>query len=125
MKTSFFIQEWGEAVLKKKSIAWFKQFDSPKGTIFAACDLPLLGKTLTVEKNNKEISVNERFYGGKKVTRDELIFYLKRGDSLNLIGKKVVTLAEKVGVAHKESKMMLSTEDDEKVPHVQVYRMKL
>ncbi|NIQ05044.1 MAG: DUF424 family protein [Candidatus Korarchaeota archaeon] len=110
---------------KEKFIAWLKQFSHPVGHTIAACDLPLLGRTLTLNSNGKEISVNAGFYGGKKVTKDELIFHLKRGDFLNLIGQEVVTTAEEIGAAHKESKVFLSSENDEEVPHVQVYKMKI
>lgn len=107
---------------EKEHVAWVKRFKKANGVTIAACDLDILGKTLKTKET--EILVNEEFYGGEKTTLNELIFYLKRGDFLNLIGREVVRIAEKLGLAHEESKIFLSTKNGtEKIPHVQVYRV--
>lgn len=115
---------------KGKLIAWVKKFETDGGTTIAACDINLLGQTLALKNKkkeaNKEIIVNESFYGGRKVTRGELAFLLKRGETLNLIGKRVIKTAEKVGIAHKEAKIFLwKKENEEKVPHVQTCKVQI
>lgn len=107
---------------EKENVAWVKRFKRANGVTIAACDLDILGKTL--KRNETEVLVNEEFYGGEKVTLNELTFYLNRGDFLNLIGRKVVRIAEKMGLAHEDAKIFLSTKNgEEEVPHVQIYRV--
>ena len=64
--------------------------------VLAACDEELLGKTLT--EGEKEITITRKFYEGQKVTEQEFIKIIKKHNNINLIGNKVVEIAEKQGI---------------------------
>ncbi len=101
---------------KDDSIAWVKEIITDRyGVIIAACDKELLGKTLKF--GEIEIKVSERFYGGKLVNEEELMVLLEEADVLNLIGNKVVEVAERLGLIHPEAKIFFEDSDGRKIPH--------
>jgi len=102
-------------------IAWIHEIHVEQyGIILAACDRDLLGKTL--RRDDIEIVISERFYGGELVDEDELKRRLLQADVLNLIGKRVIQLAEKLGLIHPDSKIFFEDENGEQIPHAQMYR---
>jgi len=107
-----------------EEIAWVREIETEEyGTIIAACDRELLGRKL--KKNNLEIVVSERFYGGRLVNKEELIILFKNADVLNLLGEKVIKLAEDLGLIHSEAKIFFEDEDGRKIPHAQLYRFSI
>ena len=73
------------------------------GKVLAACDEELLGKTL--KSKDKELKVTSKFYEGQKVTEQEFIKLLKTHNNINLIGNKVVEIAEKQGIIKHHSEI--------------------
>lgn len=101
---------------KDDSIAWVKEIITDRyGVIIAACDKELLGKTLKF--GEIEINVSERFYGGKLVNEEELMVLLEEADVLNLIGNKVIEVAERLGLIHPEAKIFFEDSAGRKIPH--------
>lgn len=84
-----------------------------KAGIAAACDRELLNRTLTF--GDIEIFVDEKFYGNRPVSEEELAEAILNAESVNLIGKKVVSVAIRCGAADPESCLMIG-----EIPHVQI-----
>jgi len=104
-----------------EKIAWVREIDTEEyGVILAACDVELLGKRLRYK--DVELVISERFYGGRLVDREELIYLLRNADILNLVGDKVVSIAEELGLIHPNAKIFFEDENGEKIPHAQMYR---
>ncbi len=65
-----------------------------KQKILAACDEELLGKELI--DGDIEFHINERFYGGERISDNEFVRLLRECSSANLVGSNTVKLANKV-----------------------------
>ena len=63
-----------------------------KQRVLAACDSNLIGKTIGNYK------ITESFYKDKEVNEKEFIELLKKHKNINLVGNKVVEIAEKQGI---------------------------
>ncbi len=102
-------------------IAWIKEIETEEyGIILAACDKELLGKKL--HKGAIEVVISKRFYGGRLVTLKELKNLMRKADVLNLVGERVVNLAEEMGLIHSDAKIFFEDADGRKIPHAQMYR---
>ena len=66
--------------------------------VVAACDAELLGRDLPVGSNGKTVRVSEQFYGQRPVGRDELLWALARATTANLLGARVLRLAQEAGI---------------------------
>jgi hypothetical protein len=94
---------------------YLKIHDIPgQGSILAACDAELLGRTLTSPMC--DIEIDSSFYGDKKATEEEFLDSLADVSSANLIGKRVCDIAIKAGLITKESCIII-----EGIPHAQIY----
>ena len=60
------------------------------------CDSDLLGKDIKNEKHLMHISKN--FYGERLVDEDEAIELLKNTNSINMVGRNIVSLSVKEGI---------------------------
>ena len=60
------------------------------------CDSDLLGKDIKNEKHLMHISKN--FYGERLVDEDEAIGLLKNTNSINMVGRNIVSLSVKEGI---------------------------
>ncbi len=101
---------------------WVNEIWDPKyGLIIAACDADLLG--LTLKKGSLDIYVSERFYGGKLVNKDRLITLMKKAKSINIIGEKVVKIAEENGLIHSEAKIYFRDHGGRYIPHAMMIKM--
>jgi len=85
-------------------------------TVLAACDAELIGKTLKFGEIDFHIS--EDFYKGKRVSKEELSKLLDEHNNINLVGKKVVSVALKKGLISERT--IIKIED---IPHAQIYRL--
>jgi len=65
--------------------------------VVAACDAELLGRDLPVGDQGRTVKVTSQFYGERRVTRDELLWALQRATIANLLGERVLKLAEEGG----------------------------
>jgi len=107
-----------------EEFAWIREIrDENYGLILAACDKELLEKEL--RRQNLTIKVSRRFYGERLVNKEELISLMLEADVLNLMGQKVVSLAEELGLIHPHAKIFFEDEKGEKIPHAQMYRFRV
>ncbi|MBN2126763.1 MAG: DUF424 family protein [Candidatus Diapherotrites archaeon] len=93
-----------------------KKHEINSKTVFAACDKELLNKTL--EEGNVSIKVKESFYGKEEIKEEKAKKLMKECDSINLIGKKAVSVALKEGIASERNMKRIKG-----IPHIQVYRL--
>lgn len=70
--------------------------------IIGACDRELLGKTIK-DETGLEINVDEKFYGGMLVDKEDLLNTIKNANSVNLIGNRIVETVLEKGVGRMES----------------------
>ena len=81
--------------------------------IVAICDEELLGKEL--KQGKLRFNVNENFYKGEKKTEEEAKKIMKEANSLNIVGKRSVKIALKLGLINNDSIIVIGG-----VPHAQV-----
>ncbi|HKM41920.1 MAG TPA: DUF424 domain-containing protein [Methanocorpusculum sp.] len=94
---------------------YLKIHDIPgHGSILAACDSELLGRTLTSPLCDVEIDPS--FYGDKEVTEEEFLDALHEVSSANIIGRRVCEIALKTGLITIDSCLMIDG-----IPHAQIY----
>lgn len=65
--------------------------------VVAACDAELLDRDLPVGDAGRTVRISSQFYGERRVSREELIWALERATIANLLGARVVALAEAQG----------------------------
>ena len=65
--------------------------------VVAACDADLLGRDLPVGDKGRTVKVTAQFYGERRVSREELLWALERATIANLLGERVLNLAEEGG----------------------------
>jgi uncharacterized protein len=86
--------------------------------VVAACDAELLGRDLPVGENGRTVPVTPQFYGERTVTRDELLWALRRATIANLLGARVIRLAEEEGYIAPGGTGELGG-----VPHAEIFAM--
>jgi uncharacterized protein len=86
--------------------------------VVAACDAELLGRQLPVGAQGRTVTVSSQFYGERKVSREELVWALARATIANLLGGRVLRLAEEEGYIAPGSAGELGG-----VPHAQIFSM--
>jgi hypothetical protein len=95
---------------------WCKIFQTKYDLVLALCDKELLGKIL--KKSSLRIKISEKFYGGKLVDENIALKLMKKATIGNLIGKKIVALAEKNGFITKENIILING-----IPHAQFVKI--
>ncbi len=60
------------------------------------CDYDLLGKTII--NHNLKIEINQAYYGGKKINDTEARDLLKKSNSINMVGKQIISLSVSLGI---------------------------
>lgn len=93
-----------------------KIHETGKGKVLACCEKELIGKT--IEEGNIFFEVKERFYKQKEVKEEELKEMMKECESVNLLGKKPVSVAEKQGIISKKDIKLIQG-----IPHIQIYKV--
>ena len=97
---------------------FMKIHESEKSVVVALCDKELLGRVLTEGETVLDLKGYAYFYKGREATAEEAREAMKGATSINLVGKRSVALAEKLGlVSKKEIRRIGGT------PHAQVYRV--
>ncbi len=84
------------------------------GTVFAACDEEIAGKTL--REGAIEFFVSEKFYAGEKITEKQLREKLKSFGNINLIGNKTVKIAVEENIVDEKSILYI-----QKIAHAQIF----
>ena len=86
------------------------------GDVVAVCDRELLNTTIT--HGDLSIVVSESFYGSCLASEEIVAEALKRAGNINLMGKRAVSLAIKLGLVTKSGCIMIG-----EIPHAQVYSL--
>ena len=84
--------------------------------LIGACDQNLVGKKFVDGKF--QINVTKEFYGGRIISIETLIQYLKEATIANLVGKNAVECAIKIGLINPNCVLKIKG-----IPHAQMVRM--
>jgi hypothetical protein len=84
--------------------------------LIGACDQDLIGKKFVDGKF--QINVTKEFYGGRIISIETLIQYLKEATIANLVGKNAVNCAIKIGLIDPNCVLKIKG-----IPHAQMVRM--
>ncbi len=104
----------GKATEIKKEF-YFKLYTQGKEILLAACDKEVLGKR--VEKGDIVLYVKPDFYKGNEIG-EEIVELFEKATIINLMGKKIVSLAIAHGWVDKDSVLEI-----EGVAHAQIIKM--
>ena len=66
------------------------------GLMLNICDADLLGKTLN--RDNFTLKISEKYYAEKVVDKEEAKDLLKRSNSINLVGKEIISLSVNMNI---------------------------
>ena len=80
------------------------------------CDADLLGRTLN--RGNLTLKINEKYYGEKVVEKEEAESLLKESNSINMVGKKIISLSTDIGVGSQEG-----VKEIDGIPFLIVFKM--
>ena len=80
------------------------------------CDADLLGRTLN--KGNLTLKISEKYYGEKVVEKEEAESLLKESSSINMVGKKIISLSTDIGVGSQEG-----VKEIDGIPFLIVFKM--
>jgi uncharacterized protein len=92
---------------------YVKKHESGDRIIFAICDEDLVGKKFS--EGDLMLDVSEQFYKGEKKTNAEVKEILASAFNINLVGKKTIDFALKLGILNKDSIIFIDG-----VPHAQI-----
>jgi len=67
-----------------------------KNTMLNICDIELLGKTISKDELNMNIS--QSYYGEKLVDKEEAKSLLQNSSIINMVGKNAVSLSIELGI---------------------------
>ena len=86
--------------------------------VVAACDAELIGRDLPVGDAGRTVRISAQFYGERRVSREELLWALERATVANLLGKRVLHLAEERGLVAPGGSGTLGG-----VPHAEIFSL--
>ena len=86
--------------------------------VVAACDAELLGTDLPVGTKGGKVRISPDFYGERPVSREELVWAMRRGTVVNLLGRRVLAVAREEGLVAEEGLGTLGG-----VPHAEIFAM--
>jgi uncharacterized protein len=86
--------------------------------VVAACDAELLGQDLPIGDAGRTVKISAQFYGERRVSREELLWALERATIANLLGARVLRLAEEGGYVAPGGTGTLGG-----VPHAEIFSM--
>ena len=84
--------------------------------IFAVCDEDLIGKKFS--KGDLVLDISKDFYKGEKKSEKELEGIIKNFENVNLVGRKTIKFALKLGILNKESIIIIDG-----IPHAQIVQL--
>ena len=80
------------------------------------CDADLLGRTLN--RGNITLKISEKYYGEKVVEKEEAESLLNESNSINMVGKKIISLSTDIGVGSQEG-----VKEIDGIPFLIVFKM--
>ncbi len=86
--------------------------------VVAACDAELLGRDLPVGEAGKTVRISPQFYGERRVSSEELLWALQRATIANLLGTRVLEIAQQGGFVAPGSAGTLGG-----VPHAEIFSL--
>jgi uncharacterized protein len=86
--------------------------------VVAACDAELVGRDLPIGDAGRTVKISAQFYGERRVSREELLWALERATIANLLGARVLRLAEEGGYLAPGGTGTLGG-----VPHAEIFSM--
>jgi uncharacterized protein len=86
--------------------------------VVAACDAELIGRDLPVGDAGRTVKVSGQFYGERVVSREEVLWALERATIANLLGERVLRLAEEGGFVGPGGTCLLGG-----VPHAEIFAL--
>lgn len=66
--------------------------------VVAACDADLLGRDLPVGASGRTVRISSQFYGERRVSAEEFLLAARRATIVNLLGPRVLAVAEREGM---------------------------
>ncbi|HYK93376.1 MAG TPA: DUF424 family protein [Thermoplasmata archaeon] len=66
--------------------------------VVAACDADLLGSEIPVGSSGRTVRISSQFYGERRVTAEEFLLAARRATIVNLLGPRVLAVAEREGM---------------------------
>jgi len=86
------------------------------GLMLNICDADLLGKTLN--RDNFTLKISEKYYAEKVVDKEEAKDLLKRSNSINMVGKEIISLSVNIGIGSQEG-----VKEIDGIPFLLVFKM--
>ena len=80
------------------------------------CDTDLLGRTL--KRDNFTLKISEKYYAEKVVDKEEAKDLLKRSNSINMVGKKIISLSVNMEIGSQEG-----VKEIDGIPFLLVFKM--
>ena len=80
------------------------------------CDAELLGKKITQDK--LDMNISKSYYGEKLVEKEEAEHLLKNSSIINMVGKETVSLSIELGIGTENGNKLISG-----VPFLIIYKM--
>lgn len=84
--------------------------------VVAACDEELVGRDLPIGSSGRTVKISSQFYGERAVTREEIVWALKRATVVNLLGPRAVAIGVDEGFVGPDGTGTLGG-----VPHAEVF----
>ena len=95
---------------------WCRVFQTRYQIVVALCDEKLLDKV--IDKKERKIKISKHFYGGKLIDEERAVKVMREGSLGNLIGEKIVEIAERNGFISKENVILIDG-----IPHAQFVKI--
>ena len=80
------------------------------------CDTDLLGRTL--KRDNFSLKISQEYYAGKVVEKEEAKDLLKESDSINMVGKEIISLSVDMGIGSQDGVKVIDG-----IPFLIVFKM--
>lgn len=86
--------------------------------VVAACDAELIGTELPLGPKGGKVRISADFYGERPVSREELVWAIRKGTVVNLLGHRVLAVAQEEGLVAADGCGTLGG-----VPHAEIFGM--
>jgi len=84
--------------------------------MLSICDADLLGTTLN--SDNFTLKISEKYYAEKVVDKEEAKDLLKRSNSINMVGKEIISLSVNMNIGSREG-----VKEIDGIPFLIVFKM--
>jgi len=95
---------------------WSKIFQTKYEIVVALCDEKLIDKV--IDRKIRKIKISKHFYGGELIDEEKAVKLMEEATIGNLIGEKIVEIAEKNGFISRENIILIDG-----IPHAQFVKI--